>query len=93
MVKVRINRNVVYQLLGRRNISQRRLAKSLGVSSGYMTQMLNGDRCPSARLRQKMLEVLNPLTFDDLFLIEREGAIYVERTNEKAAETTVAAGN
>jgi transcriptional regulator with XRE-family HTH domain len=86
MVKVRINRNVVYQLLGRRNISQRRLARSLGVSSGYMTQMLNGDRCPSARLRQKMLQVLNPLTFDDLFLIEHEEACYIERTNEKAAE-------
>ncbi len=74
MVKVMLNRNVVYQLLGRRNISQRGLAKSLGVSSGYLTQLLNGDRCPSATLRQKMLQVMNPLTFDDLFLMEHQDA-------------------
>ncbi|MDO8688573.1 MAG: helix-turn-helix transcriptional regulator [Dehalococcoidia bacterium] len=80
MVKVRLNRNVVYQLLGRRNISQRGLAVSLGVSSGYLTQLLNGERCPSARLRQKMLQVMNPLTFDDLFLMEHQDARAREQT-------------
>jgi transcriptional regulator with XRE-family HTH domain len=70
MVKVKLNRRFVDLLLARRNMSQNALAKSLGLSSGYLAQLMNGDRHPSPQLRQRMLDVLNPLSFDDLFIVE-----------------------
>jgi len=70
MVKVRLNRDFVDILLARRNISQNSLARMLGLSSGYMAQLMNGDRYPSPKLRQRILEILNPLSFDDLFIVE-----------------------
>jgi transcriptional regulator with XRE-family HTH domain len=70
MVKVKLNRDFVDILLARRNMSQNALARMLGLSSGYVAQLMNGDRCPGPRLRQHILKVLNPLSFDDLFVIE-----------------------
>ena len=70
MVKVRLNRDFVDILLARRNMSQNSLARMLGLSTGYMAQLMNGDRYPSPRLRQRILEILNPLSFDDLFIVE-----------------------
>ena len=70
MVRVRLNRDFVDILLARRNMSQNSLARMLGLSTGYMAQLMNGDRYPSPRLRQRILEILNPLSFDDLFIVE-----------------------
>ncbi len=70
MVKVKLNRDFVEVLLARRNMSQNSLARMLGLSSSYIAQLMNGDRCPGPRLRQHMLDVLNPMSFDDLFIIE-----------------------
>ena len=70
MVKVRRNRDFLDILLARRNMSQNSLAKMLGLSTGYMVQLMNGDRYPSPKLRQRILEILNPLSFDDLFIVE-----------------------
>ena len=70
MVIVRLNRDFLDILLARRNMSQNSLARVLGLSTGYMAQLMNGDRYPSPRLRQRMLDILNPLSFDDLFIVE-----------------------
>ena len=72
MVKVRLNRDFLDILLARRNMSQNSLARMLGLSTGYMAQLMNGDRypSPSPRLRQRILETMNPLSFDDLFIVE-----------------------
>ena len=70
MVKVRLNRDFIDILLARRNMSQNSLARMLGLSTGYIAQLMNGDRYPSPRLRQRILEILNPLSFDDLFIVE-----------------------
>jgi transcriptional regulator with XRE-family HTH domain len=75
MVRVRLNREFVELLLARRNISQNSLARSLGLSSGYLAQLMNGARYPSPRLRRRILEMLNPLSFDDLFIIEHPDAV------------------
>jgi transcriptional regulator with XRE-family HTH domain len=74
LVKVRINPKPLWDAIARQNISQNELANRLGVSSGYMSQLVCGTRCPSPRLRRKMLEVLSPLTFDDLFTVEERSA-------------------
>jgi transcriptional regulator with XRE-family HTH domain len=70
LLKVRVNSKVLWDAIARQNITQNELASRLGISSGYMSQLVCGTRCPSPRLRRKMLELLTPLTFDDLFIVE-----------------------
>ena len=65
-----INDVALWQYLMKNNLSQNELGRRLGISSGYMAQLICGKRSPSPKLRQKMLEVLAPLTFEDLFHIE-----------------------
>ena len=83
MVKVRLNRDFIYLLLARRNMSQNSLARMLGLSSGYMAQLMNGDRCPGPKLRQRILEILNPLSFDDLFIIEHSHGESLRRGGQR----------
>ena len=70
LLKVRINSKALWNVIARQNISQNELASRLGISSGYMSQLICGTRCPSPKLRRKMLELLSPLTFDDLFIVK-----------------------
>lgn len=67
------------RLLAKKNLSQNSFAKRLRVSSGYMSQMLCGERNPSPELRERILKILNDVQrlqgqaefqFDDLFLIK-----------------------
>ena len=57
--------------MARQNISQNELAKRLGITSGYMSQLVCGTRYPSPKVRQKILDVLG-IDFDDVFIIERD---------------------
>lgn len=57
--------------MARQNISQNELAKKLGITSGYMSQLVCGTRYPSPKVRQRILDVLD-MDFDDVFLIERD---------------------
>ncbi len=70
LVHVRIKPKTFWQALAKQSLSQSELATRLGISSSYMSQVVCGTRCPSPRLRRRILELLNPLTFDDLFIIE-----------------------
>lgn len=70
LLKVRVNAKALWDAIARQNITQNELASRLGVSSGYMSQLVCGTRCPSPNLRRRMLELLTPLTFDDLFIVE-----------------------
>ena len=72
-VSVRINNIVVWEYLMKQNLAQNELAKRLGISSGYMAQLISGSRSPSPKLRRKMLDVLSPLSFGELFLISERG--------------------
>ena len=70
MYRVRVNPKAIWDSIARLNMSQNEFAVKLGVSSGYMSQLVCGTRSPSPKLRRKMLEILAPLTFDDLFVVE-----------------------
>ncbi len=70
LVHVRIKPQIFWQALARQSLTQRELAGRLEISGSYMSQVVCGTRCPSPRLRRRILELLNPLTFDDLFIIE-----------------------
>jgi len=72
MVKVSLNRRALEIALARKNMSQNMLAARMGISSGYMSQLMRGERHPSPMTRQKILDAMSPLSFDDIFIIEDE---------------------
>ena len=74
MYRVRVNPRSLWDAIARQNISQNELARRLGITSGYMSQLVCGTRCPSPRLRRRMLEQLDHLNFDDLFTIIVDGS-------------------
>jgi len=72
-IRVRLNQVAVLRAIARRNMSQNMLAIRVGSSSGYISQIMRGTRNPSPRMREKIQDVLKPLTFDDIFIIEENG--------------------
>jgi transcriptional regulator with XRE-family HTH domain len=70
VLRVRLNKKAILLAITRRNMSQNMLAAKAGITSGYISQIMCGDRSPSAETRQKLMEVLSPMTFDDIFTIE-----------------------
>lgn len=70
MPKVSLNRSTIQMAMVRRNMSQNMLAMRMGISSGYISQLMRGTRHASPEVRRKLLEMFIPLTFDDLFTIE-----------------------
>lgn len=69
MLKVLIKQREVERFLTKRNLSQNAFAERLGISSGYMSQLMRGSRYPSAELRAKILRSLKNINFDDVFQI------------------------
>ena len=71
-MKVKLKSDVIGLIIAKRKISQNGLAKYIGASNGYFSQMMNGKRNPSAKMREKILKVLRVLErsgFDDIFEI------------------------
>lgn len=67
MVRVKLRGAELRRIMVRRNLSQNNLAKRLEISSGYMAQLLNGERCPSPVTRQKLQDYFKDCSFDELF--------------------------
>ena len=64
--RVLVRSLAVWAFMDRRNLTQNQLAGLLGLTSGYLSQVINGVKSPSAALRQRMQDVLG-VEFDDLF--------------------------
>jgi len=62
------NKNIK-RLMIRKNKSQNWLAYRLDISSGYMSQLMDGSRSPSPKVRQHLLNMFSECSFDDLFVI------------------------
>ena len=60
-------RPAVRRELARLNLSQNRLARVVGLSSGFLSQALTGRRHVGPETRRKIMECLPSLSFDDLF--------------------------
>ena len=59
-------------ILTKNNISRGEFAKKVGTTSGYMTQLLNGNRAPSPEIRRRIIEALRDyIIFDKLFYLVR----------------------
>ena len=57
----------IKRAMARLNRSQNSIARECGLSSGYMSQLLSGARCPGPQVRELLLAALPDLTFDLLF--------------------------
>ena len=68
--RVKLNPHAVWELLNRLNMTQNELATRVGTSSGYLSQMMSGTRCPSAEMRKRLMEALGVTRFEDLFVLE-----------------------
>ena len=69
--RVRLRAEEVWELLNRLNLTQNELARRIGRSSGYLSQLINGERCPSAETRRRLMQVLGVSDFDALFVMEK----------------------
>ena len=67
---VKVNALKVEKEIARRNLSKNMLAIKSGISSSYISQIISGTRYPSPKIREKLQQALQPLTFDDIFTIE-----------------------
>jgi len=74
LYRVRLKAEAVWELLNRLNLTQNELARRIGRSSGYLSQLINGERCPSGETRQRLMDVLGVSDFDVLFVQERVDA-------------------
>lgn len=59
----------VKKRLARKNMSQNGFAKKLGITSGYMSQLMCGIRHPSPKLRQSISDYFG-CEFDDIFSMD-----------------------
>jgi len=71
-MKVKLNSETIRRILARKNKSQNWLADRIGTSSGYMSQLMNGSRHPSPKMREVILKNLKDYEFDDLFFLPEE---------------------
>ncbi|MBP7088996.1 MAG: XRE family transcriptional regulator [Candidatus Omnitrophica bacterium] len=69
-MKVYLKNKSLERILIRKNKSQNWFAHRIEVSSGYMSQLMDGFRCPSPKVREKIMSNLPEHSFDDLFSIK-----------------------
>jgi transcriptional regulator with XRE-family HTH domain len=69
-MKVKLRSKKVRELLARKNLSQNWLAGRIGASSSYISQVMNGVRNPSPRMREAIMQVFKDSKFDELFSIK-----------------------
>ena len=67
--KVKLRAEAVWDRLNRLNMSQNDLARLLGVSSGHLSRLINGRRCPSPSMRQRLQQTLGCSEFEELFIM------------------------
>ena len=68
--RVKLRPVPVWELITERNMSQNELARKVGISSGYLSQLISGRKCPSPEVRRKLQAALEVDSFKDLFLME-----------------------
>ena len=60
----------VQDFMDRNNMTQRQMADLIGISDAYFSQIMNGDRSPSARVRAGLQQVMSVEDIDELFIVE-----------------------
>jgi len=86
-MKVKMRAEVLEMALIRSNKSQGWLAEKLGVTRATISNYLRKESSVSPRVRERMLSVFTDFSFDDLFIIEKEGNKEIRPGNGKDNET------
>jgi transcriptional regulator with XRE-family HTH domain len=60
---------LIKKLLLINGFSQRSLAKQIDVTSGYISQIINGERNPSGKIAKNICNALN-VPFEEIFFID-----------------------
>ena len=71
-MKTSLKARALQKILIRKNKSQNWFAHRIEISTGYMSQLMDGSRCPSPKVREKIMNNLPEYKFDDLFQIKDE---------------------
>ena len=71
--KVKLNPDAVWELLDQLGITQKELARRSGISAGYLSQLMSGERSPSARTQRRLQEALGVADWDRLFIPDPAG--------------------
>ena len=71
--RARLDQRKAWALLNQLNVSQNELARRIGRSSGFVSDLFNGRRYASAETRRRLMEVLQVTRFEDLFILEECG--------------------
>ena len=69
-MKVFLRPKEVEDILLRKNKSKNWFAHKIEISNGYLSQLMDGSRRPSPRLRERIMANLPEYTFDQLFEIK-----------------------
>ena len=69
-VVVRLDARALWDRLDTLNRSQRWLARKIGVSPGYLSELVGEGRAPSGRIRRRMQRALGVEDFHELFILE-----------------------
>ena len=62
----------VQDFMDRNNMTQKQTAELVGISEAYFSQIMNGDRSPSARVRGSLQRIMGVTDFDALFYVEQD---------------------
>ena len=67
--RAQIKRGVFEEEMIRRNLNGGQVAEMLGITHKYLSYILNGERYPSSKIREKILHLFYPVKWDDIFFI------------------------
>ena len=70
-MKVKLKAEVIRELLVEKNMILGEFAKALGISSAYLSQLLNHDRGASAAMRKRIQAMFPEVKFNKLFQIDK----------------------
>ena len=68
--RILLNAPALWKRLDLLNMTQNELARRAGVTSGYISLLVGGKRCPSPELRRRFMEILGVTDFHELFIVE-----------------------
>ena len=68
--RILLNAQALWKRLDLLNMTQNELARRAGVTSGYISLLVGGRRCPSPELRRRFMEILGVTDFHELFIVE-----------------------
>ncbi len=65
--KTKLNATTLWQRVAQLDRSQNSVAREIGITPGYLSMLVNGQRSPSVSVRRRMQKVLG-VSFDNLFV-------------------------